>query len=259
MAHHHHHHHHHHGHVHGQQNAVSKQNEAAFDDMAASFRTVPWIINIGKQMTKELQENVGWIRVTNSVKKEGRLLDYACGSGVATRALAPYYDYLCGIDISAGMLKEFDRTAEEEGYDKKKMKAIRGDLLDPEGTPAPELADPEYFNFDTAVMATALHHVEDVDKMLLRLVERVRPGGTVLILDFVNLNVEVIATEMGVIHGGFKEDQMMKIMEKAGLENCDWKLFAEEIEMPADKGGAKTGFMARGVKPLAAQSSKEEL
>lgn len=227
-------------------------------------------------MTKELRDNVEWIRVTESKEESGRLLDYACGGGVATRvryfsltsaqctsqtnslvqALAPYFEFLCGIDISAGMLKEFDRLAGEAGYGKEKMKAVRGDLLDPEGTPAPELAEPEYFNFDTVTMAFALHHVEDVETMLRRLVERARPGGTVLIVDLVGKERKDLPEGMGVAHGGFMEDQMQKLFEKVGLENWGWRLFKDQVEMPFDHGGAKTVFMARGVRPASSEQQR---
>lgn len=147
------------------------------------------------------------------------------------------------------MLKEFDRLAEEEGYTKDQMKAVRGDLLDPEGTPAPELAGPEYFGFDTTTMTTALHHVGDVDTMLRRLVERTRPGGSVLIVDMVGKNREDMPEGMGVVHGGFTEEQMRSHFERAGLESFGWKLFQDLVDMPADEGGPKILFLARGVKP----------
>ncbi|KAF5704715.1 hypothetical protein FGLOB1_8368 [Fusarium globosum] len=71
------------------------------------------------------------------------------------------------------------------GYTSTKMRAIQADLIDPDLTPSPEIDTPGFFDFDVVVMCMALHHIEDPDNMVLQLSKRLRPGGILLIIDWV--------------------------------------------------------------------------
>lgn len=148
------------------------------------------------------------------------------------------------------MLKEFDRLRTEAGHSEEKMRAVWGDLLDPAGTPGPELDGPEFRDFDVVAMGYALHHVDDTQNMIQKLSERLRPGGTLLIIDFIGKH----ASELGggadfVAHGGFVEDQLRVQFQKAGLDrNWGWKLFEEKTAIPVPVPTEKQVFMARAIK-----------
>ena len=80
------------------------------------------------------------------------------------------------------MVDKFNAEAREAGMSEAQMRAVRGDLLAPaDGS----LGDPAFYDFDLAVMSMALHHVDDPKAMVARLVERVKPGGTVVIIDWI--------------------------------------------------------------------------
>lgn len=63
------------------------------------------------------------------------------------------------------------------------MHAVVGDLCDPAGV-AETLRGEEFFGFEMAVVGAGFHHLEHLELSVRRLVERVRKGGVVVIVDF---------------------------------------------------------------------------
>jgi predicted TPR repeat methyltransferase len=43
------------------------------------------------------------------------VLDFACGTGIVSRGLVPHCKKLVGVDISQGMVDEFNKNAAEHG------------------------------------------------------------------------------------------------------------------------------------------------
>ena len=60
------------------------------------------------------------------------------------------------------------------------MYAVEADL----GDPKPILDNPEWFEFDVAVISMALHHVADPTEMLRRLQERLKKGGALVVVEW---------------------------------------------------------------------------
>jgi len=86
------------------------------------------------------------------------------------------------------MVEQYNDMALKGGFSPEKVKAVQGDLVDPESTPSPELNSPEFFNFDLIIMCMALHHVQDHEKMIEKLSERLREGGVLIIVDWVAIS-----------------------------------------------------------------------
>jgi SAM-dependent methyltransferase len=66
--------------------------------------------------------------------------------------------------------------------------------------PDPSLASPEFFNFDIAVSSFAFHHFADPVLSAERLAERLRPGGVLLIADFLTGGEEIVGKVDGPTH-----------------------------------------------------------
>lgn len=60
-----------------------------------------------------------------------------------------------------------------------------GDVTVPDDPSPAALAAPRFFDFDLAALGLGFHHFTDPPLAARRLVERLRPGGVLLILDFV--------------------------------------------------------------------------
>lgn len=95
--------------------------------------------------------------------------------------LAPYVTETRAIDVSPNMVTTYNARAHAAGFSIDVMNAVVGDLLDAEN-PSPTGA--EWDGFDVATAGFAFHHFNDVVLAARRLKERLRPGGVVVISDF---------------------------------------------------------------------------
>ena len=111
----------------------------------------------------------------------------------------------------------------------------------------------------------ALHHI-DVPKVLIeRLVERLKEGGVLVIIDW-TLNQEGRETQQQregshslrgnvphtaahtVSYDGFSKEQMDTMLRSAGCKEVDYLVLDEHIKVPFAVGGQKQLFFARGKK-----------
>ncbi|RHZ58098.1 class I SAM-dependent methyltransferase [Aspergillus thermomutatus] len=181
-----------------------------------------------------------------------RMLEYACGPGAISAALAPFVDQIVGMDVSEEMIKQFNINAQETGFEDK-MVGYHGDLL-AESVPV-DLSGPEFYDFDLVVVSMALHHFDKPDLALKRLGERLKKGGMFLIIDMVpedkhsphglhNAFPEASATIR--IHG-FTLEHMQKLFKDAGMgQKFDYQVIQEPVVFNKEgKEIKKTIFIAR--------------
>ncbi|KAL3431423.1 S-adenosyl-L-methionine-dependent methyltransferase [Aspergillus tetrazonus] len=193
--------------------SLPENNRKHFDKVASSHQNdFGELINM---VIAELRSARGWISpmLANSslstdpaARDEVRLLDYACGAGTVSKALAPYATQTIGLDLSANMLSEYNKAAQEmfgkHGPGTVRMRGFQHDLLqssssgasdpvpDPGAAGLAEVGDNTLPNgtlapFDIIVIGMALHHVADAGRLLQRFAELLKPGGVCIVLDMV--------------------------------------------------------------------------
>ncbi|OAP56927.1 hypothetical protein AYL99_09039 [Fonsecaea erecta] len=258
---HHHHHHHHHGanHSHHPDNeAFTEANRTHWNDFASRYTSEPWQRDLLNKVTAFIHQHVNWIGVdfidpsttfqtqspASAATRQIRVLDYACGPGTITHALAARATEYIGIDLSENMVKAYnvrfnpdpatagapsssaaDGSAglDDRVDDTLTAHAVVGNLLDPKDPSPSHLSSPEFFNFDLVVVGLGYHHFQDIPLATKRLVERLRPGGIFLILDFVTHAMEKSSDPVmqrsvnTVAHAGFSEEELRSYFEDAGL------------------------------------------
>ena len=129
------------------------------------------------------------------------------------------------------------------------MHAYVGDLT-AEDKPAPaELTAPEFYDFDIAAVGLGFHHFDNPELAAKRLAERLKPGGVLLILDFLphgEMEHSHPATKT-VMHHGFSAERVRRIFEDAGVGK-DYAI--EEVGDVSFRGheDKRKLFMARGTK-----------
>ncbi|KAI0848173.1 S-adenosyl-L-methionine-dependent methyltransferase [Daldinia vernicosa] len=217
---------------------MAETNRIHFNEEASTYDSKHGKLN--ERLTEEIQARLDWIGVDwasddeddedddddsdeeaeqkpTQSRREVRLLDYACGTGTMSRALAPYTTQSVGIDISENMVAAYNSRAENQGLTRDEMHAVVGDLAAADGPQPSELfADSRFFGFDLATVGGGLHHFADPELAADRLVERLRPGGVLLVWDFLPHGPHHGLNAHAVLHHGLSEERVRKMFEHAG-------------------------------------------
>ncbi|KAK5065159.1 hypothetical protein LTR84_000995 [Exophiala bonariae] len=260
--------------------SFTEVNRAHWNKFAASYTSEQWQKDLVNHVNAFILTNISWIGVDfidpatafekdNDPAKTVRILDYACGPGTITHALAGRATEYIGLDLSENMVKAYnlrfnpdsDQCAanplEDQGEEEKlNAHAEVGNLLDPAGTP-PAFDDPKYKDFDLVVVGLGFHHFRDLDLTMSRLLERLRPGGVFLIVDFVSH--DAMKADDGnpaaptVAHNGFSEQRLKQIFEGAGLTEFGMRVFGEKVML---RGlNPRELLLAKGRKPEGKQAA----
>ncbi|KAF7298400.1 Methyltransf-25 domain-containing protein [Mycena kentingensis (nom. inval.)] len=205
-AHHHHNHQHPHGHGHGHDYASA--NQAFFDKHAHTTEHRPMAAELAASIRNAVLGAYAFDKDTTTV------MDFAC---------------LWGVDISQGMVDEFNKRVAEEGIDGEKMRAQRVSELKAEGTGS-ELGDAK---FDVIFSSVAFHHIQDLVSTTRTLATFLNPGGVLLVVDFPVMDFSK-----------FPADMQNDVVAMAGLQGFEWTLFkGAKTEMHPEEM-----FIAKGVK-----------
>ncbi|KAK0633727.1 S-adenosyl-L-methionine-dependent methyltransferase [Immersiella caudata] len=247
---------------------TSEHNKAYFNQEAASYdsKHEKTLAQIVKEIQSRLEFiGVDWVdddgeddesgddRKNNIPKKQVRLLDYASGTGVISRALASYTTQCVGIDLSDSMVATYNARADNQGLAESEMRAYQGDLTVPNDSNPAKFASENFFDFDIAAVGLGFHHFDDPTLAAHRLVERLRIGGVLLVLDFLPHEKmhSTHAASHTVTHHGFSREAIQKIFDDAGAG----KDFAIEdvavvFNKPNENGHEmrRQLFLARGTK-----------
>ncbi|KAH8694050.1 S-adenosyl-L-methionine-dependent methyltransferase [Talaromyces proteolyticus] len=243
----------------------------------------PWIRKLLQQIQICLQMNSDWLGI--DLSRPQRILDYACGNGTVSsvrsattnpshfraiavdtsKALLPAFPKATfqGIDIATSQVRRYnDEATKLLGEPHHRMFAIQGDLYDPQAV----LNEARWSGFDASIISFALHHTKDPVDMLTRLRQRVRSGGTVVVLDFLRQSPDTAQHAEGKDQKYHAEDmvkltQGMKIwpgftmqdihadMTSGGCVNVDVKVFPEPVEGPEELQGYGRIFIAKATVP----------
>ncbi|KAF1966231.1 S-adenosyl-L-methionine-dependent methyltransferase [Bimuria novae-zelandiae CBS 107.79] len=167
--------------------STAAANRQFFDAISETYDTKPFFVKVNQEVTDDLRNRLDWIGIpfTNTGSPSDvdsvRQLDYACGTGLMTRVFGPYVTQTLGIDVSPNMVAVYNARARAAGLPPSAIYATVGDLFDKEN-PSPNGA--EWDGFDLVTSSFAFHHFEDVVHAARCLKDHLRPGGVLLINDF---------------------------------------------------------------------------
>ena len=135
-------------------------------------------------------------------------LDYGCGTGLLTFALAPRVRRITAVDSSRGML---DRLAQKET-----ASGIRNIVLLQSDFSTPPLPSGAY---DLLTTAMTLHHVANVEQILRQFFSLLAPGGFLALADLDTEDGTFHANNDGIHHFGFDRDTLARQLEACGFGN----------------------------------------
>ena len=148
------------------------------------------------------------------------------------------------------MVNEYnERFSNLNGGEKLNAHAVNANLFDPKGVPD-SLKSPEFWDFDLVAVGFGFHHFENLPTVTERLVERLKPGGVLMILDFFNHKQDYGQDPAmnTIAHNGFSEDQIKGLFTTAGLVDNQVFDFGEDVHLK--EHAVRRPFMARGRKPF---------
>ncbi|KAF5138965.1 putative methyltransferase C1347.09 [Metarhizium anisopliae] len=227
-------------------NAIPSMDSAGQSGTSKAFNYDEKFQKTVGQLHEELQQRSDFL----GVKPGGRLLDYACGTGLA---LGAGLSQCVGIDIAESMVERYNANAKANGLALDKRAAYLGNLFSPDDPSPAAFASPNFFDFDLAGVGLGFHHIDDCVLAAKRLSERLKPGGSLFIVDFVShAPLDHGATSLGIRHHGFSEDQIRAIFDEAGVgNNFKFETMDEDISFDHAHGGnhmVRRVFFARGDK-----------
>ncbi|SPO05101.1 uncharacterized protein DNG_07786 [Cephalotrichum gorgonifer] len=197
--------------------SLSDINRDYWDEKAATTFKHEWVKVLSKQLTRTLREFAPLLVPSRDGQRSSpiRMLDYACGNGLASWAMIPYVDVIRGIDIAPGMVTQYNQRVLESEIPEGVMFAHEGDLL----APTDSIATDELHGFDLAITSMALHHFSDPEAAISALVARLKPGGTVAVVDWASGGDKM---PWGKGEGAAKHDAKHTCHEKSG-EFLSWE------------------------------------
>lgn len=170
-----------------------------------------------------------------------------------------------GIDLSEGMVNEYNASVQNQGIPASEMRAVLGNLIDASDPNPAALSGPEFHDFDIAVVGLGFHHFDDPALAAQRLAERLKKGGVLMIVDFMphghfhghdghghGGHGHEHPAQKTVMHMGFSEEEIKRIFEGADVGGgFDFVLLGKGVVFEDGEKGTKMErnvFMARGSK-----------
>lgn len=172
-----------------------------FDSVAARWDQQPRRVELARAvsiaMFRETQPN-----------KAMRVLDFGCGTGLVTLALAPLVNEVIAADSSQGMLEQLSGKLMDTG-----ISNVRPFLIPHDGTET--LPTP----VDLVVSSMTMHHIADVGGLIKTFQSILSPGGQLCIADLDAEDGSFHDDPTGIEHHGFNCQEMERLFYEAGFSD----------------------------------------
>ena len=170
-----------------------------FDDRAKTWDEQPRRIKLAEDLFAALERHI-------PLRPDMTALDYGCGTGLLSLALAPRVRRLVAVDSSPGMLDVLSQKLAAGGI--ANVDVLLSDFSDGPLPPGP---------FNLVVSAMTLHHVADVDGLLRIFFALLARGGRIALADLDAEDGTFHSSQDGVHHLGFDRGTFAKRLAEAGF------------------------------------------
>lgn len=153
-----------------------------------------------------LDDTVPWRSLAGLAPRQRLVVDLGTGTGDLLPYLAPRAERVVAVDFSGAMLRKARaRLAEGEA---RHVHFVRGEL---EALPLPDGVA------DGVVASLVLHHTARPAEAVREMARVLRPGGRLVLVDFLSHQEEWLRAEEGDVWLGFEPDAVRKWLERAGF------------------------------------------
>ena len=182
----------------------TKLDAAHFDSKARQWDDNPLFKERGLKIAEAIRKAV-------PLRRDMSALDYGCGTGLLSFPLKDELGAILMADSSGGMLDVVNEKIAAQGVTN--MTTLKLDLL---ADPPPEQ------NFDLIVTSMTLHHVPDTDHILRVFHDRLKPGGTLCVVDLDQEDGSFHGPEIDV-HHGFDQADLSRRAAQAGFADMQFQ------------------------------------
>lgn len=151
-----------------------------------------------------------------------RALDFGCGTGLVTLALAPLVREILAADSSSGMLEQLSGKLSNSG-----IVNIQPLLISHDGS------FDLHKRLDLVVSSMTMHHIGDVAGLIKRFHAILAPGGQLCIADLETEDGNFHDDPTGIQHNGFSIAEMQRFFSEAGFSKIR-SVRVMEIQKPRD-------------------------
>lgn len=149
------------------------------------------------------------IRTTYILNNTMEILDFGVGTGLLGFNIATSVKQVYGVDISQEMINKLKE---------KNTKALHiipytQDII----------KNPLKKKFDGIISSMTLHHIEQLEIFFTTIYKNIKKGGFIAIADLEEEDGSFHSNNTGVYHFGFKERELLSIVEKCGFKNISFK------------------------------------
>jgi len=179
-----------------------------FDERAQTWDEEPRRVQLAADIFAALARRI-------PLRSDGSALDYGCGTGLLTFALAPRVRRVVAVDSSKGMLGVLAQKAQAAGI--ANVEPLLADFSKDPLPPGP---------FDLVASAMTLHHVADVEALCRKFFALLAPGGRLALADLDAEDGTFHATREGIHHFGFDRDAFAAQLAAAGFVDVQFDVAA---------------------------------
>jgi len=148
-----------------------------------------------------------WARALGLVLPKWRVADLGCGSGRLSLEIAPWAEWVVGIDKDEELLKKARQRSKLRG-----VPNVRWREGEVERVPLPDRS------VDLALLSQVLHCVDDPAPALAEARRILAPGGRVLVLELRAHRETWVVPRLGHVRLGFAPSELRRLLKEAGFE-----------------------------------------
>lgn len=167
-------------------------------------------------------------------------MEYGCGTGLLSQALANNFADITLADTSEGMLAVLSEKVKEHGL--KHFHPVNLDLITDTTYPVGTV--------DVIYSLLTLHHIQDTQMILTRFAKIIKPGGYVFLADLDKEDGSFHPAGTTEIHFGFERDLLATLASQAGFSGIHFETAFEIQKGTTQEPRIYPVFIMSAIKPL---------
>jgi len=162
-----------------------------------------------KIMRRQLAAAVSAAIASRGLDPALRIMDFGCGTGLVSLPLAEEVAHILALDSSPGMIEVV-----RDKLEKQQIKNVEARCADIFSAELPT-------DFDLILTSMTLHHIEDIEPVLLRFHHLLKTGGRVAVADLDAEDGSFHRHDSGEKHHGFDRHALRQLLLGIGFTAID--------------------------------------